>query len=113
MKEFIKKVLLGGDVRKKIVTNYGTMHYSYEKPNDGVLQLEWDRAKISAFLRSMDYGVLRVMGTPYIIEENKKYCWDSYGIIVGHIETVPSDSRIIRKEDISFILNNYCELISS
>lgn len=50
------------------------MHFLREKPNDGILDPRWPADKISAFLRSMDYGPARTMGYPVIIlngEEKK------------------------------------------
>ena len=43
-----------------------TLHYSYEKPNEGILDLKWSFQKMSAFLRAMDYGHANVMGDPVI-----------------------------------------------
>lgn len=111
-KEFIGKVLQKKDINKRVVSSYGKMHYSYEKPNNGILQLEWDGQKISAFLRSMDYGALQVMGLPCIIEENKKYYWDSYRIFTDYAETGLLDSKIIRKDDYVFVLYHYHEVMT-
>lgn len=41
--------------------------YSWMKPNDGILNLDWDYRQISCFLRAMDYGPLEVMGKPKIV----------------------------------------------
>lgn len=49
------------------------IHYSWMKPNDGVLDLNWDAEKISAFLRAFDYGPLRTMGYPKVAVEGKEY----------------------------------------
>ena len=44
----------------------GKLHYSWEKPNDGVLDLSWPGDRMSAFLRAMDYGLLKLMGEPSV-----------------------------------------------
>ncbi len=80
------KLFIGRVMENEMVTNnsvecYGKMHYSYEKPNGGLLDLSWNESRVSAFLRSMDYGKLNVMGKPYVVEEDIKYSWDSYRIL--------------------------------
>lgn len=56
------------------------LHYSWEKPNDGYLDLSWSGEKISAFLRAMDFGILDLLGKPKLVFENKCYTWDRYKI---------------------------------
>jgi methionyl-tRNA formyltransferase len=56
----------------------GQLHYSWEVPNDGVLSLDWDGAKMSAFLRAMDYGILDVLGKPSVIIDGVGYTWKKY-----------------------------------
>lgn len=56
------------------------LHYSWEKPNDGVLDLSWNGAKISAFLRAMDYGMLKLLGDPVVCWEGQMCSWRKYGI---------------------------------
>ena len=58
----------------------GKLHYSWEKPNDGILDLNWSGEQTSAFLRSMDYGPLNVLGKPKIIIEDKTFIWQKYKI---------------------------------
>lgn len=43
------------------------VRYSWMKPNDGVLNTDWDYRQISCFLRAMDYGPIDVMGKPKIV----------------------------------------------
>lgn len=49
------------------------LHYSYEKPNKGILDFSWDTKKISSFLRSMDYGPLRSMGYALVEYQDVTY----------------------------------------
>ncbi len=42
------------------------LHFSHEVPNDGVLDLSWNVAKTSAFLRSLDYGKLSIYPPPTV-----------------------------------------------
>lgn len=55
-------------------------HRSWERPNDGYLDLEWRAEKISAFLRAMDYSVLKVMESPKLQYQGKTYQWKKYEI---------------------------------
>mgnify|MGYP002508129995 CR=1 FL=1 len=105
---FIEKILKNKCEQKRNPIHYGKMHYSYEKPNNGVLNLEWKEDQISAFLRSMDYSTLNVMGNPFIIENNIKYSWNSYKILdaLNNWENIFNDKLIIKSNTL-FILKNY------
>ena len=82
----------------------GKLHYSWEIPNKGYIDLNWDAMKISAFLRSMDYGILETLGKPKLRINDKCYIWKKY-----RIEEVPqgnpaekisiSDSSIVIEKD--------------
>ena len=112
-KNFVGQIIEKKDIPTKTTTDYGKMHYSYEKPNDGILDLTWKRDKISAFLRSMDYGSLNVMGSPFIFSEGgRKCCWDTYKILnsIDGLEATPS-IKIINKENMFFVLENYREVV--
>lgn len=56
------------------------MHYSWEKPNDGVLDINWTAEKISAFLRAMDYGKLQRLGRPCLPYAGRTLCWQRYTV---------------------------------
>lgn len=56
------------------------MHKSTEIPNDGYINLEWDGKKIGAFLRAMDYSVLKVLGSPKIVYGKRTYSIGKYQI---------------------------------
>lgn len=110
LKEVIESLLCNEIVEYKEVKTYGKMHYSKEKPNNGVLEENWNEDKISAFLRSMDYGILEVLGKPCIIENNKKYEWYGYQIL-SNLEDRKFNiaDKVIKKENYLFVLQNYHE----
>jgi methionyl-tRNA formyltransferase len=56
------------------------MHYSYDIPNNGYMDMNWSASKISAFLRSMDYGIYPVFEKPKLFFENNEYWVNSYSI---------------------------------
>lgn len=98
------------------INSHEKIHYSWEKPNDGILDTEWDGEKISAFLRSMDYGILDILGKPKINCAGKIYQWKKYGIYQIEDETTEDsiqfdDGKIlIRKGNYLITLNNYYEV---
>lgn len=107
-KGFIKDFMAGREVQTKEIVSYGKMHYSFEIPNNGILDVSWSSKQISAFLRCMDYGQLETFGKPVICENHEKYFWDSYRIVYdGKTEYDLSKDKVIEKEDIFFILHNY------
>ena len=57
------------------------MHFSYEVPNDGYLDMNWSLEKKSAFLRCMDYGKLQVLGVPKIQIAGQVFTWQNYEIV--------------------------------
>jgi len=91
----------------------GKTHYSWEKPNGGYLDLDWSPNKISAFLRSMDYGIVELMGKPKLILDDKCYKWKNYKI-KKYIQSTDTDkvqisgsSIIINKGIYQFTLHQY------
>lgn len=72
------------------------MHYSWEIPNDGILDEDWDIHKISAFLRAMDYGILHTLGIPKIRRDGELYVWESYLIGGEESETAGQESEDYR-----------------
>jgi methionyl-tRNA formyltransferase len=50
-----------------------SLYYSWQKPNNGELNLAWNESKISAFLRSMDYGPLETLGLVWFEFNGIKY----------------------------------------
>lgn len=110
-----KELLTGGaggqEICARKVRQYGKIHYSCDKPNCGILDLSWTPDKISAFLRSMDYGALNVMGRPFVVEKGVKYCWDSYRIIRDKCgEATLSEEKIIRGNHMILVLQGFREM---
>lgn len=62
------------------IEKFEESHYSWEKPNEGYLNLSWNGDKISAFLRAMDYGALKMLGEPYSRLNNTLFSWRNYAI---------------------------------
>lgn len=56
------------------------LHLSKDIPNNGALDINWDTQKMSAFLRAMDYGKLKVLGEPFCMIGEEKYRWEKYSI---------------------------------
>ncbi len=56
------------------------IRYSWETPEEGKLNVQWPFAKISAFLRALDYGGLEVVKKPYLEKDGKVIFWKSYKI---------------------------------
>lgn len=54
------------------------MHYAYEIPNEGIVDTGWTASKLSAFLRSVDYGLYRVFARPAIFHNGRYYHVDGY-----------------------------------
>ncbi len=75
-------------------------------PENGILSLEWDEAKISRFLRSMDYSVLNVLGKPRILVGDTLRNIESYKIFSSDKEISPDGYQIlISKKTLQFLLN--------
>lgn len=76
------------------------LHLDREVPNKGIIDLSWKICKISAFLRSIDYGKLNIFPKPTIH-------------IVGR-EFKVSKYRIIRaerfKSDVKLLMSEYCNI---
>ena len=62
------------------------MHKSSEIPNEGYVNPDWNGKKLSAFLRAMDYSVLKVLGNPKIIYNNQTYSIGKYQISTTQAE---------------------------
>lgn len=58
--EFMPVVLRGEENYEPQQAGLSEFHYSYEAPNNGMLDLKWDGRQICRFLRAMDYGGLDV-----------------------------------------------------
>lgn len=56
------------------------IYYAKQKPNMGILDIRWSSEHISAFLRSMNYGVLYPLGKGKILYDSTVYNWCRYKI---------------------------------
>ena len=56
------------------------MHYSFDKPNGGLLNPDWPLCRISRFLRAMDYGPIAFLGEPRLLVDGLPYRWSRYQI---------------------------------
>lgn len=87
------------------------VHYSWERPNNGLLNPDWDSTQISRFIRSMDYGFLKILGDPVVLVDNIPYTWSSYEISENtgnDFERIQKneESVFIYKRDKVFLLKN-------
>lgn len=57
------------------------MYYSWQRPNEKMLDTYWDAPRISRFLRAFDYGPLESLGVPKIKFDNKDYEISKYKIL--------------------------------
>ncbi len=81
----------------------GQMHFSWEVPNEGMLDIEWDYAQISRFLRSMDYGALQLLGKMYIEWQGQIYSFRKYRIVKKNVE----DAIYMQDEDLYICRENH------
>lgn len=56
------------------------MHFSYDIPNGGWLNISWSSEQMSRFLRSMDYGGLKLLGEMYVRWQGEIYSFTKYRI---------------------------------
>ena len=77
----IPKIMQGMEKVEKQKSQKTKMHFSYEVPNDGYLDMNWSLEKKSAFLRCMDYGKLQVLGVPKIQIAGQVFTWQNYEIV--------------------------------
>lgn len=78
------------------------IHYSKDVPNDGFLNKNWKTDKISAFLRSLDWGCVKQFEKPKIKIDSKTYTINNYTI--KNKETI---EIITNHGIIEFIKNKY------
>ena len=55
-----------------------SIHYTCDRPNDGILNPDWPAHRIWAFLRAMDYGKLTPLGIPRIGIDGQCLRWERY-----------------------------------
>lgn len=73
-------------------------HLFSQVPNDGYLDLQWSIDRMIRFLRAMDFGILKVMGTPKVHVEDRKFLIKRY--FVSEVDWIEGmEVQIIAKED--------------
>lgn len=77
----IPSILEGNIHTKKQFIKGFIYHKANDKPNGGYLELYWDDAQKSQFLRAMDYGKLGILGIPRVKLNHKEYEWKKYRIM--------------------------------
>ncbi len=88
----------------------GELHMLRDVPNGGELDLSKTGCEISRFLRAMDYGILAVLGEPYVVYNGEKYTWKSYSITASDsqedsVELNSEENNLhIKKAGMSIIL---------
>ncbi len=110
--EILKPLLLGAAKATPQPEGEGAMHYSWETPEDGRLDLGWPFHKISAFLRALDYGGLEVVKKPYLMQNGSAVFWKGYQItkepqMEEEARFVGDDIEILRKEGRVLLKNTY------
>ena len=78
--EIAEKILEGQELPSQRQKYMGSIqyHYSWDRPNGGILDAAWDFRTISAFLRAMDYGRLFLLGKSALMADGVGYTWKKY-----------------------------------
>jgi hypothetical protein len=63
------------------VPSIDQIHYSRDVPNNGILNMAWSICRISAFLRSLDYGPVSIMPAPKLTVLGSEYLITNYKIL--------------------------------
>ena len=104
--EFMHSVLAGKETYTPQSREEKTeFHYSWEIPEQGILDVHWSGEKISRFLRATDYGVLKVMPCPTVILEGTEYRFKKYEIC--RLAEVQEDFLEADQEKITMIRQDY------
>lgn len=81
LEELLTEGIVGITPREQAECQEGRVHLAKDIPGDGCLDPLWDGAKISRFLRAMDYGVLYTLGRPRVRVGDSVYTFRSYRIM--------------------------------
>jgi methionyl-tRNA formyltransferase len=84
------------------LTEAGKMHYSWEIPNKGILDTSWPLVKVSAFLRSLDYGPYPVFEKPRVYFQNEFHVIERYLIQNNSsaiLNYVPAPNELMLQDD--------------
>jgi methionyl-tRNA formyltransferase len=110
--EILPEVITGMPGKKQNPPDSCNMYYAKDVPGEGILNINWDKNKISAFLRAMDYGPLNILGSPKIIVNGVSYAWSKHEIIECEYQSndnevcIDNDMIIIRCKDANILLKN-------
>lgn len=78
--EIAESLLTDSCIFRKQEQGEEQIHFSYEVPGDGYLDVQWSYEKISCFLRAMDYGALQLLGEMHVRWQDKNYRFHKYKI---------------------------------
>ena len=80
LRESLPDILHGGNIQAfpQARSSRTEMHRKGDIPNGGELHSDWPDEKIWSFLRAMDYGGARTLGTPRVHVSGKWYSWRKY-----------------------------------
>ena len=81
LEELLTEGIVGITPREQVECQEGRIHLAKDIPGDGWLDPLWDGAKISRFLRAMDYGVFYTLGRPRVRVGDSVYTFRSYRIM--------------------------------
>lgn len=73
--------LLEGRLSGREQSAGGSYHSIREIPGNGILDLQWPGHQVSAFLRALDYGAMRTLGTPKLTLDGQTFQWSRYQIL--------------------------------
>jgi len=74
------------------------MHYSYETPNDGVFDTNWPVKKMSAFLRSLDYGIYPIFPKAKVFLQNEWHTIEKYKLAPFGESSAKRDDTLVFEE---------------
>lgn len=83
------------------------LFYSWQRPNDQILDTNWDPEKISRFLRAFDYGPLESLGLAKVEFNNEEYAIEKYKISHCEIRPIQCLSWIIEGRKLELIKGGF------
>lgn len=81
-------------------------HTAQEIPNHGCMEMAWPAAKVSAFLRSLDYGRINLFPPPKIVLLGQEYFIRKYGIL-----SAPTPGYQMNFQENEIMLQDYGQII--
>ena len=73
----------------------GVVHRGMDVPNNGLLEIRWPIEKISAFLRSLDYGKYKIFDNPRVSVSGVLRTIAGYRITVSDHRVGPARERVV------------------